>query len=47
VSRAYLTRHKITASLTGKELVISFPNGSRQRSQLETVTLKVGFCNYS
>ncbi len=26
VSRAYLTRHKITASLTGKELVISFPN---------------------
>ena len=47
VSRAYLTRHKITARPTGKELVISFPNGSQQRSKLEIVTLKVGFGNYS
>ena len=35
VSRAYLTRHKIIASPTGKELVISFPNGSQQRTKLE------------
>jgi hypothetical protein len=40
VSWAYLTRHKITASPTGKELVISFPNGSQQRTKLEIVTLK-------
>ncbi len=39
--------HTITASPTGKELVISFPNGSQQKSKLEISTLKVEFGNYS